>query len=285
LPDKELTSCNSCGSASANPLCSKFGLTIVRCAGCGLVFVNPRLSHEETARRYSTEYFWTEYLPVVAPAADVQGAVLDLLRPADAPGRLLEVGIGAGFLLRAAVRRGWQAHGLEYSMDAARYARTRFNLPVVRGNAMGLPFASSSFDAGLMFDVIEHLHDPRRALSEVRRCLKPHGELIVTTPNFNALSRAALGMQWAVLSPAEHLYYFTERTLRDLLTRAGFSSVRFVRRHAPWRACETMNAHYTHSPNSLRARAYGAFVTTAGRICFSGVQRLGLADALIAVAS
>jgi hypothetical protein len=93
-----------------------------------------------------------------------------------------------------------------------------------------------------------------------------------------------LGKQWAVLSPAEHLYYFTERTLEAILVKAGFSRVEFVREIESWLVYETMNVRSTHAPESFRARAYRSLVFRYGADRYREVQRRGYADGLLAVA-
>jgi SAM-dependent methyltransferase len=289
----EIVPCALCGGTATEPYCVKFGYPIVKCAGCGLVYCNPRLTSAETDKRYNAHYFWNEYLPSVIPAGGADdGAFLDqrfkapleLLAKGPSPARLIEIGTGAGFFLKAAVRAGFDAYGLELSTEAAEYARTTLGLRVMQTPAEDMPFEPGYFDAAAMFEVIEHLRDPLRVVRAARRALKPGGRFVVSTPNLDALSRQVLGDEWAVLSPAEHLYYFTETTLRAMLLKAGFQSVRFVRNYAPWLHHETMNARYTHAPDGWRARSYYRFVNTAGRGIYRGVQSLGLADGLLAVA-
>jgi hypothetical protein len=134
-----------------------------------------------------------------------------------------------------------------------------------------------------MFDVIEHLFDPRAVLEATRRALVPGGLLVVSTPNFRALSRFVLGVEWAVLSPLEHLYYFTERTLTSLIDACGFTGVAFEHRYRGWGPMETMNYQYTHAPGARRARLYGAAVTRYGGPLRRLVQAAGRADALLCV--
>jgi SAM-dependent methyltransferase len=291
----EIVPCALCGGTGSRPYCTKFGYPIVKCSGCGLVYCNPRLSSEETDKRYNPDYFLHEYLPsVIPPGGPDDGAfldnrfkaALDLLANGRPPGRLIEIGTGAGFFLKAAVRAGFDAYGLDLSTAAAAYARTTLGLRVIETSAEEMPFDAGYFDAAAMFEVIEHLRDPLGVVRAARRALKPGGRLILSTPNLDALSRRVLGDEWAVLSPAEHLYYFTETTLRAMLLKGGFGSVRFVRTYAPWLHHETMNARYTHAPDGRRARAYYRFVDSiACRLrLYRGVQRLGLADGLLAVA-
>ena len=67
----ETVPCALCGGSRTRPYCTKFGYPIVKCRQCGLVYCNPRLSAEETEKRYNAEYFRHEYLPSVRPPAGV----------------------------------------------------------------------------------------------------------------------------------------------------------------------------------------------------------------------
>ena len=123
-------------------------------------------------------------------------------RLAPAATRLLEVGSGAGLFLKAAERAGWDVAGLERSGEGAAFARDRLSLDVRTEAAEAMSFEPGSFDVAVMFDVVEHLFDPRAVLEATRRVLKPGGLLVVSTPNFDALSRQVLGIDWAVISAA-----------------------------------------------------------------------------------
>jgi SAM-dependent methyltransferase len=59
--------------------------------------------------------------------------------------------------------------------------RVRF----VCGDATALPFANQSFDAVTMFDLLEHVPDDKKAVSEAFRVLRPGGFLLISTPNEN----------------------------------------------------------------------------------------------------
>jgi ubiquinone/menaquinone biosynthesis C-methylase UbiE len=52
----------------------------------------------------------------------------------------------------------------------------------VRGSAVAIPFADSSFDFVLCSEVLEHVPDPRRAIGEIARVLRPGGRLVLTVP-------------------------------------------------------------------------------------------------------
>ena len=76
------------------------------------------------------------------------------------------------------------------AMDLAKEAGLHTKAPFVTGNALSLPFKSSSFDKVYCQEVIEHFPDQsfvRTAIKEIWRVLKPGGLAIVSTPNENSL--------------------------------------------------------------------------------------------------
>jgi 2-polyprenyl-3-methyl-5-hydroxy-6-metoxy-1,4-benzoquinol methylase len=290
----ERVACALCGADDTRPRHHKFNLSVVQCNRCGLVYTNPRLPKEHLWTRYSEDYFWDEYLKDLQIGRDghvdldrfaVHHAPLlhlyQMYHPP--PGRLLEVGAAAGLFMKSAERAGWTVQGLEPLPAAAAFARERLGLDVRPDTVEEAPFEPESFDAVAMFETIEHVLDPVGVLTAIHRLMRTRGLLVLTTPNWEALTRHALGRQWAVISPAEHLYYFSEATLTAMLRRAGFTWVHYHRDFAPG-AAETMMAGYSHAVGSARQRLYSAFVTIAGRLVFRKIQKRGLADQLICVA-
>jgi SAM-dependent methyltransferase len=295
MASREAIACAVCDGREVRPRYVKFDLTVSQCVSCGLVFATPRASKEEIWGRYSPSYFWNEYLPshgVIDGRVDLEALDrhhADMLRliatRGGRPAHLLEVGTGAGLFLKAAERAGWTCAGVEVSSDAVDFAVTRLGLDVRQAAAEESVYPDARFEVAVMFEVIEHLLDPRRAIASVRRALRPGGHLVMSTPNFDALSRRVLGQQWAVISPAEHLYYFTEKTLRALLRREGFTDVTFVRQLPGLGLAGTMNPGCTHDPSSARARIYRHVVRYCGRGSAGLIRRWGLGDTLLCVAT
>ncbi len=95
-------------------------------------------------------------------------------------GRLLEIGCGAGRYTRAFLhyRPDLDISGCDIShlaLDEARAADSTDAIHYEMGDALNLPYADSSFDIVLLFDVFEHVTDVGRAADEVARVLKPGG--------------------------------------------------------------------------------------------------------------
>ena len=107
-------------------------------------------------------------------------------------GRVLDAGCGTGGLL--SVLRGKPALelvGVEYSPVAAWRAREKSTAPVAGGSVNALPFADATFDALIAADVLCHAGvDPKAALAEFSRVLRPGGRLIVNMPAYGWLTSA-----------------------------------------------------------------------------------------------
>jgi SAM-dependent methyltransferase len=84
-------------------------------------------------------------------------------------------------------------------------------------------FADAAFDAVTLWDVIEHLPDPRQSLLEVARILRPGGVCSVVTPDVGSLAARVLGARWEEMQKMpEHIYFFDRSSLATLLRAAGF---------------------------------------------------------------
>jgi predicted SAM-dependent methyltransferase len=77
-------------------------------------------------------------------------------------------------------------------------------------------------------DVIEHLPDPKGTLVEIRRILKSDGIVCINTPDIDSLISKILKARWWGINQA-HLFYFTKKTLSNMLRSAGFSPLKFTR--------------------------------------------------------
>ena len=142
-----------------------------------------------------------------------------------APGRLLDVGCGAGEYVAFMRDHGWQAEGVDFDAEAVESARTRFGVNVHSRQLEEMKYPDAYFDAITMNHLIEHVPDPARLLRECRRVLKPGGMAIVTTPNAGGLGHRIHARYWRGLEPPRHLHIFSPASLGILAKRAGFENV------------------------------------------------------------
>ncbi len=199
--------------------------TLVRCAGCGMVYLDPRPAAAEMAAFYPSGYCWQE------KAGGLAGLYRDLILRAEIgilsrllpkPGRMLDVGCGSGDYLRLFRKRGWEACGVESSGPAADHAASARGLAVHRGDVFSARFPDSHFDLVTYFQVLEHVPDPGAQVGECFRILRPGGVLLVQVPNIESAQFRRYREGWLHLSVPQHLSHFSPATLRKLLVSRGF---------------------------------------------------------------
>jgi len=84
-------------------------------------------------------------------------------------------------------------------------------------------YRKEQFDIIHLGNVIEHLGDPKKALIKIHSLLKPGGEIIIITPNFDSLSAMVFRNYWYALDSPRHLFLFSPKTIFRLLSETGFS--------------------------------------------------------------
>jgi SAM-dependent methyltransferase len=173
------------------------------------------------------EYFDQEHFEPYSGKVRYVRALARLLARYGVPaGRVLDVGSGFGFFLRALEEAGYEPYGLEVSEYARDRAREYTSAPIVTQTAESeFPFDENYFDAVTMFDVIEHVADYRSMLAECKRTLRPGGRILIATPSAHSIARFLLGRRWSWHKDPTHVHMFTPRSLEEALGEAGFVAV------------------------------------------------------------
>jgi 2-polyprenyl-3-methyl-5-hydroxy-6-metoxy-1,4-benzoquinol methylase len=141
-------------------------------------------------------------------------------------GSLLEIGSYLGILLDRIRSEGWDVTGLEPFHAVAEYSRNKYGLKVIEELLPEAKFQAGQFDAVMMLHVIEHLPSPAEYLREIRRILKPGGALVVETPRIDSPAFKILGRDRSLSNCNGHVYFFSLKTLRQLLEKNGFEVLR-----------------------------------------------------------
>lgn len=272
--------------------------TLVQCTSCNLHYLNPCPTKKELER-----YYPKDYDPFTTPLPDELSFFrrmsvryglrkrCRIVQRFKRGGHMLEIGCANGLFLDA-MRRvgGWQLYGVEINELAARYARERLGLDVVTGELADAGLPDDRFDAVVMWDVLEHVHDPQETLRGVHRVLKSDGVLFLRLPLLDSWDRRLFGQHWVGWDAPRHLTTFSLRTLEQMLRQANLHmvyaasisgtyptlalSLRFwAQEHLPQRACQ-----------ALRTVLDSLFLRAAVSPFFWFIDRLALGTVVTVVA-
>jgi cyclopropane fatty-acyl-phospholipid synthase-like methyltransferase len=165
--------------------------------------------------------------------------------------RILDVGAGTGHLAHS-VRKRFPEIDV-HCVEESETLRDRLEL---QGFAVSKDLDSissdRSFDAVLLIEVIEHVADPVDFLERLRRRLDPKGQIFLTTP----CGRLRNGRLVAnAYDTPEHVQFFTEKSLRLAVDKAGFRGITY----------EYIDALYPRSTTVLSLATFKRLATKTAR--------------------
>jgi SAM-dependent methyltransferase len=172
------------------------------------------------------EELW-QRLPAELEPPDFDRRLAFLLGEVRASDRALDLGCGEGDFTAELARAGASPGGVDVARAALARAQARhpgldFRPAPIDGP---LPLEDGSFELVWASEVIEHVADTARWLSEVRRVLVPGGRLLLTTPAHGRLRVALGGLERFSEPLGDHLHLYTEASLRGVLEEFGFQPV------------------------------------------------------------
>lgn len=201
-------------------------LRVVRCLRCSLIYLNPQQDLKDMHLKYCNMED-DVYISEEQGRRIAAKIILNKIAKYRRKGKILDIGCATGLLLDEAKKQGWQAYGIELSRWAVNFAREKFNLDIYEGLLAEAKFPYNYFDAVVMIDVIEHLPNPKKTLEEIRRILKPDGMLCISTPDIDSFLSRLLAARWWGIQHS-HLYYFSKKTLTNLLDATGFNVIKYT---------------------------------------------------------
>jgi len=241
LDSKDLRCCPQCDSDAHEvlPAYSSGAWKIVACGDCGFVYLrNPpkyerlvdefaweKTRHAEVKRRRKNR-------PIRKWLDEKTRWRSNLLRPSPSrqlrrmfpPGRILDVGCGAGRELP----EPFVPFGIEISRTLA--AQTQDYMGPRGGKAIHAPaldgirqFDSKHFTGIVLRSFLEHEVEPKALLQEAARVLADDGRIYVRVPNFASVNRRVSGAQWCGFRYPDHVNYFTPASLRQMAGDCGLS--------------------------------------------------------------
>ena len=156
-----------------------------RCEDCGFLFFDPSLAGNEAF------YQQLEHAEYFSPHRDEFRRTLDFARNQHVR-RVLDVGCGSGIFLDMAREAGLQTVGIELNSKAAEKTRQKGHTILTKLlSDLDVEQTGGPFDLITLFQVLEHVPDPVKTLSEAKSLLKAGGLISIAVPSAEGLCRLA----------------------------------------------------------------------------------------------
>ncbi len=227
--------CNNCESIKYFPFmktkCPYTGvnLTAVKCSICDLVFLNPRPNKELGKEYFDNAYSNSEGFENHSYYRDHDKIIkrnnnrFEWINKIDSPEKtILDFGAGQGYFMKVCGDNGWQVTGVEQSEEGIKSAKKLFGIEIEHSLAN---MKGKKFGVITLWDVIEHLEDPKSILLMLTEYLNEDGYFVLETSNINSYGFLIEKKEWGYWN-VDHFFYFSDITLKYLLESIGFEIVK-----------------------------------------------------------
>ena len=198
-----------------------------KCIQCSLIFSSPmRAGDEEFYEGHIVYDQVTESRALQQKKAFNHRENRNLLKKFPSNARLLDIGCGYGAFTALAVEMGLDAYGIDFNSSTIAVGQKIFGLGsrlrVGRIEDLQDFFLNGGYDLITLFEVIEHVEDPRALIKQVSQLLKPGGTLVLSCPNETRWMPAG---RIFVDYPPHHLTRWNAVSLSGLLRSLNYSSI------------------------------------------------------------
>jgi SAM-dependent methyltransferase len=226
---KVCTSFLSCNEERVS-LFTKKGYLIKECKTCGHRFTEIRDLGKHLEEAYSDDYFfegkdgYPNYLEEKEMLYRSGLKYTKVISKYLKPGKVLDVGCAAGFILKAFKDKGWDCVGIEPNDTMASYGRKELGLDI-RTGGMETFSPGQQFDLINLIEVIGSLYDLDTAMKNVSGLCRPGGYVMVESWDMNCLAARFFGKNWHEYCPPSVVHWFSDKTLNQLFEYYGFEPV------------------------------------------------------------
>jgi len=221
--------CSICGKKTASvyrphvkSVYSSKAYDVMHCTNCGHFFTRPKFTQAELDDIYYNRYSYDAHALIEKEKRIRAKNYAKYIAALPGVSSVLEVGCMHGLLLVQLQKLGLKVSGVELDPEAVKYCR-KLGLKVVQSSIEDhLEKATNKDDVIVMSHVIEHITDPIKQLSELRKRMPKNGRLVLITPNSMAPSRKMFGRYWGYWQVPVHINHFNKSSIKEMLQKSGF---------------------------------------------------------------
>lgn len=211
-------------------LFTKKGYVIKECKKCGHRSTDIKDLETHLADTYSDSYFfegkdgYPNYLEEKEMLYRSGLKYTRVISKYMKPGKVLDVGCAAGFILKAFEEKGWECYGVEPNETMAAYGRNELKLNI-RTGGMETFNSDEKFDLINLIQVVGSLYDLDKAMQNVSELNRPGGLVLVESWDMKCLAARFFGSSWHEYCPPSVVHWYSDETLSQLFRYYGFKLI------------------------------------------------------------
>ena len=198
---------------------------LLRCSSCSCVWQDSPPKPDQMGIHYDEDYHRAIVAGGETSPPSRWRTHRDLISRYKQVGAILDIGCSSGGFLGTMKGPSWKLYGIDMESSTAEKARAATGAEVFVGDAVEAPFPPESFDVITAFDLLEHVYQPREFLAKALEWLKPGGIFFTMLPNIDSWESRIFGSYWYGLELPRHLFHFSPKSLRHVMTALGFQEV------------------------------------------------------------
>lgn len=138
--------------------------------------------------------------------------------------KILDVGVGDLSFLKT-LDDNFEKFGVEKN-PLLSFENANNKIKIFKGDFTRINLGKTKYDFVTMWHVIEHIENPRKVLSKVRKVLKKGGFFVFSTPNPESLGAKVFKRYWFHLDAPRHLVFLSQKGVDIIANKAGFRRVK-----------------------------------------------------------
>lgn len=206
---------------------------IVKCKACNFMFLNPRPEKSIITDFYPGDFNSQDesiLYKIIEPCFRIaQSYAIKLIKKYKPHGKTLDIGCGNGDFLLAMYKNGYDVYGVELNQESKKFCSAYIAGRISYGELKECHFKPNTFDIITMFQSLEHIYNLNELLEEIKHILKDDGILYICVQNADFFETHLFRSYHYNLEVPRHLYFFTKRSLTNLLLMHEFKILSFIR--------------------------------------------------------